>query len=43
MVLLVMVGVAIGLSVAVLVEGFQCLKEIWGWMDSRRNPLGSRT
>jgi hypothetical protein len=41
MLLLVMVGVAIGLSVAVLVHAFQCLKEIWGWIDSRRNPVGS--
>ena len=41
MVLLAMVGVAIGLSVAVLVHGFQCLKETWRWIDSRRNPVGS--
>jgi len=41
MVLLALVGLAIGLSIAVLVHAFQCLKEMWRWIDSRRNPVGS--
>lgn len=35
-------SVALGLSIAVIIQAWQCLKEIWQWIHRRGNPLPSR-
>ena len=35
-------SVALGLSIAVIIEALRCLKEIWQWIRRRGNPLPSR-
>lgn len=41
-ILVTLASVALGLSIAVIIQACQCLKEIWQWIRRRGNPLPSR-
>jgi hypothetical protein len=41
-ILCTLASVALGLSIAVIIQALQCLKEIWQWIRRRGNPLPSR-
>ena len=41
-ILATLASVALGLSIAVIIQAWQCLWEIWQWIRRRGNPLPSR-
>ncbi|HKW62180.1 MAG TPA: hypothetical protein VJN89_06515 [Candidatus Acidoferrum sp.] len=41
-ILATLASVALGLSIAVIIEAGQCMREIWQWIRRRGNPLPSR-